>query len=88
MSIEPLTGIAGLEAEMRDRLADKNKVIESLREREQLASAEVIRLRAALTDIVEIVDGYEDVDDGQPNLAMKVWTTALAALPTIEEQAR
>ena len=35
--IEGLTGIASLEAEMRDRLADKNREIESLRA--QLASA-------------------------------------------------
>jgi len=33
-----------------------------------------------LVDIEELVDGYEDVDDGQPNLAMRVLTVARIAL--------
>jgi hypothetical protein len=41
---------------------------------------ELGRLRDALTDIEELVDGYADVDDGQPNLAMQVLVVARTAL--------
>jgi len=36
--------------------------------------------REALVDILELVDGYADVDDGQPNLAMRIQVVAQLAL--------
>lgn len=51
----------------------------SLRQRDR-QDREIHRLREALVDIEELVDGYEDVDDGQPNLAMRVLTVARIAL--------
>jgi hypothetical protein len=44
------------------------------------AAKEIKRLRAALVDIEELVDGYADADDGQPNLAMRVQTVARIAM--------
>jgi hypothetical protein len=44
------------------------------------AAKEIKRLRAALVGIEELVDGYADADDGQPNLAMRVQTTVHIAL--------
>jgi hypothetical protein len=41
---------------------------------------EIKRLRAALADIEDLVDGYADADDGQPNLAMRVQTVARSAM--------
>ena len=49
-------------------------------DRAQKAEARIEALKSALVDICELVDGYEDVNDGQPNLAMRVMTTAVAAL--------
>jgi hypothetical protein len=40
------------------------------------AADEIERLREALREVMELVDGQMDVDDGMPNLAMQVHVLA------------
>jgi len=40
------------------------------------------QLTEAMVDILELVEGYADVDDGQPNLAMRVQVVAMTAMGT------